>query len=120
MEILQHPISGDHNNAMFFDGVIAEGTKDGKKYQLATYQDGEITYDDDVYIGKEIITLGEDGSIGDPDIDEAFDDESPCVSILVDKFFAIYHNGELVDENELICDGDYDDAIEFFEEFLSE
>lgn len=119
MKTLQHPISEDHHNAMFFDGVVAEGTKEGKTYQLGTFQNGEITYDDDTYAGEEIIKLGKEGDIADPDIDEALEEKSWCVSILVDKFFAIYHNGELVDEENLVCDGDYDDAIEWFEEFLS-
>lgn len=120
MKILQQSICDNHLNAMFFDGVIAEGRKGDKLYTLETYQTGEILYKGDYLYGLQIVELGKQGLINDEDLDDACDNNSDTVEIVVDKFFAIYHNGELVDEDVFISDGDYDEAIEMFEEFLSE
>lgn len=118
MNILQQPISDMHKSAMFFDGVIAEG----KGYKLATYQDGELELINehnlaDYHIGVEIIDLGKKGLINDTDIDEE------TVDIFVDKFICIYY-GEVCDDNLIDDDNlyfdNYEDAIQGFEEFLSE
>lgn len=109
MKILQHPISSDHKSAFFFNGVIAEANG----FKLETFQDGEITYDDDLYIGEAILRLAEDDVIGDPDVE---DDGSPCVQILVDKFIAVTLDGKPVDDEAFIYDN-YDDAIEGFKKF---
>ena len=105
MKTLQFPISVDHKSAMFFDGVIAEHNG----FKLEMYQDGELIYDGDLYIGKAILDLAIDGSIGDPDVD---DDHSPCVGVLVDKFFTITKEGVIVDDDLMF--NDYDEAIEKF------
>jgi len=91
---------------MFFDGVIA--TKGD--YSLATIQDGELVYDDKLYIGKDIITLTD--KINDVDIDDEV-----TVDIWVDKFFAIKFNDTILEEY-VYCD--FDDAIEGFTNFLNE
>jgi hypothetical protein len=114
MKILQTPISDNHKSAMFFNGVVAED----KGYKLATYQDGEIEFMGNEHIGIEIIDLGKKGLINDNDVDN-----EETIDIFVDKFICIY-NGDVCDEN-LIDDGqlyfdNYDEAIEGFEEFLSE
>jgi hypothetical protein len=79
MKILQEPISDNHLSAMFFDGVVAV---DGEN-ALVTYQDGELGYKEDLYIGGAIRELGETGAINDNDIDE-----EETVDIYDDKFFA--------------------------------
>lgn len=112
MKILQKPISKNHKSAFFFDGLIARGLKDGRTYELRTYQEGQIYYEDSYYNGTEIISLGEKMFINDGDIDVEYD-----VTILIDKFFAITFNELLVDEDNLIFDN-YDEAIKEFKIFL--
>lgn len=105
MEILQKPTTPKHLSAMFFDGVIAT---DGD-YSLITYQDGEIVYDDKLYIGAETKDLI--GLIEDDDIDDEI-----IVDIHVDKFFGIKYNDVVIEEYLFI---DYDEAILGFEDFLA-
>jgi len=113
MKTVQTPISDNHQSAMFFDGVVATGTKDGVNYTLKTYQDGEISYKDKLYVGSEIRDLGATGAINDDDI-EAED----SVDVYVDRFFVITAEGaEVNDENEV--ENDYEEAIEAFENFLN-
>ncbi len=110
MKILQTPISGEHKSAFFFDGVIATV----KGFKLETLQDGEITYDDNYYVGQEIVELGIEDSIGDPDMN----DHSPCVQILVDKFIVIRGDDQTLGsvEDKFIFTN-YDEAIQAFKEF---
>ncbi len=111
MKILQIPITANHKSAMFFDGVIATAKSknlDGD-YSLVTYQDGELVYNDKLYVGKEILALI--GIIND----ESIEDEV-TVDIHVDKFFSINYNGTVL-EDLIFCD--YDEAIAGFQEFLN-
>jgi len=92
---------------MFFDGVIATGL--GLK--LKTFNDGEIAYEGQHIIGKQIIEMGKANLINDNDIE---DERNSPVSILVDKFIAVVEDDA---PNEGIMDEDYifdnyDDAIE--------
>ena len=107
MKILQEPISDNHLSAMFFDGVVAV---DGEN-ALVTYQDGELGYKEDLYIGGAIRELGETGAINDNDIDE-----EETVDIYVDKFFAISYKGTVLEDTVY---NDYEEAIEEFENFLN-
>jgi len=112
MNILQKPISINHNSAMFFDGVIEEG----ESYKLATFQDGKIVFIDNEYIGKEIIELGQKGLIDDQDIENKF-----SIDIVVDKFICIYYskvNDKNIVVDETLYFDNYDDAIQEFEKFL--
>lgn len=88
---------------MFFDGLVAEC--DGNT--LTTYNDGELVYKDKLYVGSEIIELGETGAVNDGDIEGEI-----TVTILVDKFFVINN-----DEDKIYVD--YDEAIQEFETFLN-
>jgi hypothetical protein len=104
MKILQTPISPNHTSPMFFDGVIAtEGNS-----SLVTFQDGELVYNDKLYIGREIIKLSY--FINDVDIDEEV-----SVDIHVDKFFAIKHNDVVLEDYVY---NNYDVAISEFTNFL--
>ena len=104
MKILQTPISANHTSAMFFDGVVAtEGNN-----SLVTMQDGELVYNDKLYIGKEIIGLSD--VINDVDIDDEV-----TVDIHVDKFFAINYNGAVLEDYVY---GNYDEAMLEFTNFL--
>lgn len=111
MKILQTPISANHKSAMFFDGVIATGGR-VHKCSLITFQDGELVYDDKLYIGKEIIGLSD--KINDQDIDDEV-----TVDIHVDKFFAIVIDGQKVEDEDDVYN-DFDEAIEAFKEFITE
>ena len=106
MEILHRPLSPDHKSAMFFNGIIAR--KSG--LELRTYQDGEINFKGNILIGFDIIKFGNTGLIDDEVLEEERD-----VSILVDKFFTITKDGEIIDDN-LMFD-DYDEAIKEFEKY---
>jgi len=111
MKILQTPISANHKSAMFFDGVVATAKSknlDGD-YSLVTLQDGELVYDDKLYVGKEIIGLSD--AINDVDVEDEV-----TVDIHVDKFFAIQYNDTVIEEY-VYCD--YDEAIEGFTQFLN-
>lgn len=96
---------------MFFDGVIATGGR-VHKCSLITYQDGELVYNDKLYVGKEIQSLV--GIINDQDIDDEV-----VVDIHVDKFFAIVIEGQKVEEEDDVYN-DYDEAIKEFENFITE
>jgi len=111
MKILQNPVSETQKDAMFYHGVIATG----KGYNLATYQDGEVAFEEFNYVGADTPKLGQH-DVHDVDLEAEV-----IVDIYVDKFFCIY-NGEVNDEN-LLDEGslyfnDYDEAIEGFEKFL--
>jgi hypothetical protein len=111
MKIIQIPITANHKSAMFFDGVIATAKSknlDGD-YSLVTYQDGELVYNDKLYVGKEILALI--GIINDTDIEDEV-----TVDIHVDKFFSINYNGTVL-EDLIFCD--YDEAIAGFQEFIN-
>jgi hypothetical protein len=112
MKILQDSIGDSHESAMFYNGVIATGEKNGKEYSLETFQDGEVVYNDDLYIGEGTTRLAD--LIDDNDIEE-----EDNIDIHVDKFFAIMYKGEVVDEDYLVFDN-YSDALESFEEFIDE
>jgi hypothetical protein len=90
---------------MFFNGVIAE---DGNRL-LVTYQEGELVYNDRLYIGKEIKNLI--GIIND----KILEDEV-VVDIHVDQFFAIKYNNCILEEY-VYCD--YDEAMEAFKDFIT-
>lgn len=107
MKIIQKPVSVNHKSAMFFDGVIAI---DGN-HSLVTYQDGELVYNDKLYVGAEIRELGETGAVNDGDVEAEV-----TVDIHVDKFFAINYNGTIL-EDYVYCD--FDEAIKEFEIFLT-
>lgn len=118
MEILQKPITEDHESAMFFNGIVATGEKGGKKYTLKTFQDGELGYRNKLYVGGEIRELAKLGVIDDADVDE-----EDIVDIFVDKFFVITEEGEEVDVDSYddnLYFNDYEQAIEGFENFLNQ
>ena len=116
MKILQNPISDEHKSAMFFDGVVATGKRDGKKYTLKTFQDGEVGFDAKMYIGAQIRALGETGAINDFDID--LEDR---IDIFVDKFFVITEEDVILDEEEdFDVYNELDEAVEAFKNFLGE
>jgi hypothetical protein len=120
MEIIQAPISTNHMSAMFFEGVVATGEKDGKNYTLKTYQTGELGYNDQMYLGAEIRELGVSGAINDVDIDE-----EQTVDIYVDKFLVITEEGvELTLTTELLPDenmifNDFEEAWIGFNNFIN-
>lgn len=123
MKILQNPISEEHKSAMFFDGVVATGEKDGKKYTLKTFQDGELVFWDDLYIGAEIRELAETrvGKSKHYLINDVDVDEEETVDIHVDKFLAITEEGVEVDtEKQDNIYNDFDEAVEAFKNFLGE
>lgn len=115
MKILQTPFTENHKSAMFFHGQIARGKSDndGKKYVLETYQDGEISYEENTYVGTETVKLAELNEVFDTDIENEV-----IVTIYVDKFFAITFDGKLVDEDQLTFNN-YDEAIREFKIFLT-
>jgi hypothetical protein len=112
MKILQRPISDNHKSSMFFDGIIAES----RGYKLATYQDGEISFNNEHLIGQDIIKLAQTGIIDDDVIEEEYP-----IDILVDKYICIFinewSNENLIDIDKLYFDN-YDEAIKGFEDFL--
>jgi hypothetical protein len=112
MKILQKPLSPEHRSAMFYNGTIARGKKDGKQYTLETEQDGKLLFMGNTFVGDEIIDLGNKDLINDEDIDQY------NVDIYVDKYFAIKDGNILIDENLLIFDN-YDEAIKEFNIFLN-
>ena len=105
MKILQKPVSANHQDAMFYHGVIAEGSG----FKLETYQDGEIVYNNELHVGEETPALA--NHITDQDLEDLDH------NIEVDKFFAITKDGKLVDEDDLVFN-DYEDAVNNFEEYL--
>jgi len=112
MKILQKPISGKHENAFFFNGVIARGKKNGKTYTLQSYPEGEICYSNEFYKGERIIDLGQAMFINDSDVEVEYD-----VTILEDKSFIIMDGEKIVDEENLTF-YNYSEAIKEFEIFL--
>jgi hypothetical protein len=111
MKILQEPISPNHLNAIFFDGVVAEGQYNRKNYTLETYQSGEVYFMGNIHAGKEVIDLGQKELINDDDI------ENETIDILVDKFIVLKCNGKIVNKDLLIFDN-YNEAIECLKELL--
>lgn len=107
MNILQTPITPNHKSAMFFDGVIAEINCEHGVFKLETYQDGEIVYNDKLYVGAEIKNLI--GIINDTDIEDEV-----TVDIHVDKFIAITFNGMILHDDESNIFDNYDDALTAF------
>lgn len=107
MKILQNLVSDNHKSSMFFDGVVA--TQNG--YELRTYQDGEIGFNNKHYIGVEIRELGQQGLINDTDIEN-----EDIVDIMVDKFIAIYKEGSNEPIHNLFIFDNYDDAIDGLKE----
>ena len=108
MKKLQNPVSDNHKSAMFFDGVVA--THNG--YVLKTFQDGELMFMDKEYIGAEIRELGQKGLLDDQDIDS-----EDTVDIMVDKFLAIYKDGNNEPVHDVFIYDNYDDAIDALAEF---
>jgi hypothetical protein len=107
MKILQKPFSDNHKSAMFFHGIIA--TKDN--YTLETFQDGEIAYEDKIYVGVETPELAKLDEVFDNDIEDEL-----IVEIYVDKFIVIKYKGELISD-ELMFDN-YDEAMQKFKYYL--
>ena len=111
MEIIQHPLSANHMNSMFFNGVVAYGkAKNGKTYVLRTEQIPQIIFNEKEYSNDEIRNLGIGSFIDDNDI-EAEDE----VTILVDNFFTI---AEVEEGNlENVLDAEVQDESRIFNEF---
>lgn len=105
MKILQHAVSENHQDAMFYHGVIAEANG----FKLETYLDGEIVYNDELHVGEETPDLA--NLINDDDLADLDH------NIEVDKFFAITKDGKLVDEDDLVFN-EYEEAIQAFDEYL--
>jgi hypothetical protein len=112
MKIVQQPISDFHQSAMFFDGVVATGERDGKKYTLKTVQTGEIVYNEKEYSEGQIRQLGQMGILDDTDIEE-----EKTISVLVDRFLAITEEGAEVAEDAEVYN-DFTEGIIAFKEFL--
>lgn len=115
MKILQKPFTENHKSSIFFHGQIARGKKesDGKTYYLETFQDGEISYEENNYVGAETVKLAELDKVFDADIEEEM-----IVTIYVDKFFGISCDGKII-EDDLLCFNNYDEAIREFQIFLN-
>lgn len=85
MEVIQAPISTNHMDAMFFDGVVATGTaRNGKQYVLMTASIPQIIFNEKEYHAGLIRQLGIDGFINDADIEDEID-----VTVLVDGWLTI-------------------------------
>jgi len=135
IEIIQIPITENHKDCVFFNGVIAEGQRkrDGKTFYLRTDSIAELVpmyYDEETaYAGEEIIDLAKEDKINDEDVK----DRELC-DIHVDGFFVISDTREIAEGKEmaeimddveywddsvcLICSDDYDQALEEFQVFL--
>ena len=111
MEIIQHPLSPNHMNSMFFNGVVAYGkANNGKTYVLRTEQQGQIVYEGQEYLEGQIRELGMTFEIDDDDLDAEED-----VSIFVDNFFTI---SEVEEGNlENVLDAEVQDESRIFNEF---
>jgi hypothetical protein len=123
MEIIQHPISENHMNSMFFNGVVAYGkAKNGKTYVLRTEQQGQIIFNGQEFLEGQIRELGMTFVIDDNDM-EAEED----VSIFVDNFFTIAEveegnlenvlDAEVQDESRIF--NEFPEAVGMFNEFLN-
>jgi len=135
IEIQQVPITENHKDCVFFDGVIAEGQRkrDGKTFYLRTDSIPQLYayyYDEDtVFTGEEIIHLACKEAINDNDIKDR-----ELVGMVQDGYFVISESKEMNefadmariegDENFyddsvcLICSDDYDQALEEFRVYL--
>ena len=120
METLLSKISEKHNSSLFYEGVIAYGTRksDGKVYVLTTEQIAEIEIEGDNYSGAQISNLGLNFQLTDKDINDK--------DVLVDNWIVISAvNG--TDIQDILYDQDqyedrifdnYDDAMKGFIYFL--
>jgi hypothetical protein len=81
--ILQNLISDEHQDAMFYSGIIAvTQNKINGKYLCLTTRNAEIIYNNKKYVGQEINNLAAFYVICDVDIEKEVD-------VLVDGFFYI-------------------------------
>lgn len=122
MEVIQSPISTNHMNSMFFNGVVAYGkSNSGKTFVLRTEQQGQIVFNGQEFLEGQIRELGITFAINDNDLDA-----EETVTILVDNFFTISEVEEGNLENVLDADiqdesrifNDFEDALIGFTNFL--
>lgn len=123
MEMIQAPISTNHMDAMFFDGVIAKGTaRNGKQYVLMTASIPQIIFNEKEYYGGQIRQLGIDGFINDIEIEHEIN-----VTVLVDGWLTIsevieqgfedvLHSND-PDESRIFSD--FEAGLMNFDEFLN-
>jgi hypothetical protein len=119
IHILQNLKSDEHQDAMFYSGVVAvTPNKVNGKYVCLMTRDAEIVYNDNKYIGQEIANLGAMYVICDVDIEDEVD-------VHVDGFFYIAEFNPTTLEIQDIEDVDddyifdnYDEAIEVFEDYV--
>ena len=120
MEILISKISPNHDDPIFYNGVVAYGkASNGKTYVLKALPEAEIFFDCKKYCGDEIQTISKRHGINDNCLD-FFD-------ITIANWFVIYEAQqteikEIFEEGDEMGDGlifqCYDDAIQGFETFL--
>jgi helix-turn-helix protein len=114
MEALKHKISDNHDNAVFYSGVVAYGlASNGKTYVLRNESIPEMEIDGISYAGEELESKAKRLEVDDYDED----------SILVDGWLVISEVNGMNFEDVLEHDEDrvydsYDDAIEAFKLFL--
>jgi hypothetical protein len=118
IKIFQNLKSNEHEDAMFYSGIIAVATNkvNGKLFCLYAKQ-AEIVYYNIEYIGEQISDLAAFNVICDTDIDD--------VETWVDGFIYIaefnpntlqIQSMDEVDENLIF--NEYSEAIEAFEDFI--
>ena len=114
--ILQNLISDEHQDAMFYSGIIAV-KEIGNKFCLIA-SDAEIVYNNKQYIGKQITELAAFYVICDVDIQHEVD-------TYVDGFFYIaelnadtlqIQSMEEVDDSRIF--NTYDEAVQAFTNFI--
>ena len=117
IHVIQNLISDEHQDAMFYSGLIAVGRKNGKHFCLFT-TDAEIGYDGNKYIGACINELASFYVICDEDIENEVD-------VLVDGFIYIAEFNpetlkiQILDEvSEDVIFNTYAEAIDGFKEFI--
>ena len=120
VNILQNLKSHEHEDAMFYTGVIvtAQNKVNGKHVCLMT-RDAEITYNGETLIGQQIANLAAMYVLSDEDINN---DE---VDVWVDGFFYIaeFNSNTLEFQSMNDVDDDYifntySEALEAFEDFV--
>lgn len=128
IKILQQPISDNHLDAMFFNGLVAIGKNKNNhtKYYVLTIGSNEIQYKGVPYVEKDFLILSIEKGINDDDIELANHNEHKNIDILVDNFFALvseddYKNLENLMENDsIIMYGYYDEVIGDLKKFVNE
>lgn len=128
IKILQQPISDNHLDAMFFNGLVAFGKNKNNhtKYYVVTVGNNEIQYKGVPYVENDFLILSIEKGINDDDIELATDNEHENIDILVDNYFALvneddYKNLEnLMEIDSIIMYGYYDKVIGDLKKIVNE